>query len=207
MNKKNLTIIAAALTALILLRSLTRKKGFKNKLAQLAKDELNKWKTGTIKEGNPQTLQRLRDYWQQGTKTNKSDNYYINNAWSAAFISYVMKKAGAGDKFKYSTLHSDYINAAKQNRKNNIKSFQAFRKSEMPVTVGDLICYPRTNGVTYDTTGGYFAHCDIITDIKPGSAIAVGGNVSDSVKQSIYQLDGNNKVTTDKVHAIIKTLL
>ena len=207
MNKKNLTIIAAALAALILLRSLTRKKGFKNKLAELAKAEYKKWGSGTIKEGNPQTMQSLRDYWQQGTKTNKSDSYYINTAWSAAFISYIIKKAGAGDKFKYSTLHSDYINAAKQNRKNNIKSFQAFRKNEMPVTVGDLICYPRTEGVTYYTNGGYFAHCDIVTEITPGKAIAMGGNVSNTVGKSTYTLDPNNKVTTGKVHAIIKTLL
>lgn len=207
MNKKNLTIIAAALAALILLRSLTRKKGFKNKLAELAKAEYKKWGSGTIKEGNPKTMQSLRDYWQQGTKTNKSDNYYINTAWSAAFISYMMKKAGAGDKFKYSTLHSDYINAAKQNRKNNVKSFQAFRKNEMPVRIGDLICYPRTEGVTYDTNGGYFAHCDIVTEIKPGKAIAIGGNVSNTVGKTTYNLDPNNKVTTGKVHAIIKTLL
>ena len=207
MNKKNLTIIAAALAALILLRSLTRKKGFKNKLAELAKAEYKKWGSGTIKEGNPQTMQTLRDYWQQGTKTFQSDNYYINTAWSAAFISYMIKKAGAGDKFKYSRLHSDYINAAKQNRKNNVKSFQAFRKNEMPVTVGDLICYPRTEGVTYDTNGGYFAHCDIVTEITPGKAIAIGGNVSNTVGKSTYTLDTNNKVTTGKVHAIIKTLL
>lgn len=207
MNKKNLTIIAAALTALILLRSLTRKKGFKNKIAELAKQEFKKWGSGTIKEGNTKTIQSLRDYWQQGTKLNKSDNYYINTAWSAAFISYIMRKAGAGDKFKYSTAHSDYINAAKQNRKNNIKTFQAFRKNEMPVTVGDLICYPRTDGVTFDTNGGYYAHCDIVTEIRPGSAITIGGNVSNTVNQTTYTLDSNNKVTTSKVHAIIKTLL
>jgi hypothetical protein len=118
-----------------------------------------------------------------------------------------MRQAGAGDNWKYSALHSDYIQAAKQNRKNNIKTFQAFRKNETPVSVGDLICYPRQAGVTYDTTGGYFAHCDIVTNIDPGTATAVGGNVSDSVKQSFYKLDSNNKVITDKVHAVIKTLI
>ena len=119
----------------------------------------------------------------------------------------MMKKSVAGYKYRYSTLQSDYINAAKQNRKNNIKSFQAFRKNEVPVNVGDLICYPRTDGVTYDTNGGYFAHCDIVTEVTPGKAIAIGGNVSNTVNKSSYTLDSNNKVTTDKVHAIIKTLL
>src|ERR1700722_13154863 len=35
-------------------------------------------------------------------------------AWSAAFISYVMRMAGAGRRFPYSPSHSDYINAARQ---------------------------------------------------------------------------------------------
>jgi hypothetical protein len=198
--------IAAAIAALVILRSLT-KSNFKKKLAKLANEELKRWNNGSIKEGNASLMPALRNYWKIGSKTNASDNYYIGNAWSATFVSYLMRQAGAGDKWKYSALHSDYIQAAKQNRKNNIKTFQAFRKNEVPVSVGDLICYPRTAGVTYDTTGGYYAHCDIVTNIDPGTATAVGGNVSDSVKESFYKLDSNNKVITDKVHAVIKTLI
>ena len=35
-------------------------------------------------------------------------------AWSAAFVSYVMRIAGAGARFPYSASHSDYIDIAKQ---------------------------------------------------------------------------------------------
>lgn len=205
--KINIKLIAAAVTAIVLLRSLSRAKSLKNKIAKLAVDELNYWNNGTIKEGNAKTMQRLRDYWKQGTKVNASDSYYINTAWSAAFISYIMRKAGAGDQFKYATAHSKYINQGKANRINKIKTFQTFRKTEVPVTVGDLICYPRTEGVSYDTKGDYYAHCDIVTEVTKGKAYAIGGNVSNSVNKTAYNLDNNNKVTTDKVHAIIKTLI
>ena len=205
MNKKNLIYLGAAIAALVLLRSLGKRSNFKKKLVKLANEELAKW--AGKKEGNQTTIQQLRNYWKQGANVTASDNFYINNAWSAAFISYLMRMAGAGDKFKYSQRHSEYIQAAKQNRKNNIKTFQGFRKTEQPVAVGDLICYPRQDGITYDTGGNYYAHCDLITDIKPGSAITVGGNVSDTVKNSSYNLDSNNKVTTDKVHVIIKNYL
>jgi hypothetical protein len=204
-NKKNLIYIGAAVAALVLLRSLTKRTNFKKKIVKLANDELKKWQGK--KEGNSTTIQELRNYWKQGAGVTASDNYYINNAWSAAFISWIMKTAGAGDKFKYSARHSEYIQAAKQNRKNNVKTFQAYRKNEQPVKVGDLICYPRQAGVTYDTPGNYYAHCDLITEIKNGTAVSIGGNVSDTVKQSIYNLDTNSKVTTEKVHAIIKTYL
>jgi len=37
-----------------------------------------------------------------------------NYAWSAAFISYVMRIAGAGSRFPYTATHADYINAARR---------------------------------------------------------------------------------------------
>jgi hypothetical protein len=205
MNKKNLIYLGAAIAALVLLRSLSKKSNFKKKLVNLANEELAKW--AGKKEGNQTTIQELRNYWKQGAKVTASDNFYINNAWSAAFISYLMRMAGAGDKFKYSQRHSEYIQASKQNRKNNIKTFQGFRKNEQPVSIGDLICYPRQEGITYDTAGNYYAHCDIVTDIKPGTAVTVGGNVSDTVKNTNYKLDTDNKVITEKVHVIIKNYL
>ena len=36
----------------------------------------------------------------------------VTYAWSAAFIWYVMRLAGAGGSFPYSENHADYINAA-----------------------------------------------------------------------------------------------
>jgi len=205
MKKQQLIYLSAAIAALVLLRSLTNRSNFKKKLIKLANDELAKWKG--IKEGNKATIQDLRNYWKKGANVIATDSYYINNAWSAAFISYLMRTAGAGDKFFYSPRHSEYIQAAKRNRKNNIKTFQAFRKNEQPVKPGDLICYPRQEGITYDTGGNYYAHCDLVTEIKPGTAVTVGGNVSDTVRNSSYKLDPENKVITEKVHVIIKNYL
>lgn len=204
--KPSIKYILAAVAALVILRSL-KKSNFKQKAVKLAVNELKRWNNGSIKEGNAALMPTLRDYYRTGTKTQGSDNYYIKTAWSGAFISYIMRMAGAGDKFKYNNSHSVYIQDAKQNRKKNIKTFQAFRKNEMPVTVGDLICYPRQDGITYDTPGLYYSHCDIVSEIKPGFAVGIGGNVSDSVKTKNYNLDSNNKVTSENVHAIIKVLI
>jgi hypothetical protein len=204
--KKYIGYIAAAVAALVILRSL-KKSNFKKNVVRLAENELKLWNYGSIKEGNAALMPSLRSYYKIGTGTNRNDKYYIETAWSAAFISYLMKMAGAGERFKYSQAHSDYIQAAKKNRLNNIKTFQAFKKNEMPVTVGDLICYPRQDGITYDTPGKYYAHCDLVSEIKPGVAVGIGGNISNSVKKSTYKLDSNNKVTSDNVHVIIKTLI
>lgn len=163
---------------------------FKNKLVNLANDEYNAWnKNGKIKEGSQDTLPRLRKYWEEGSGVKADDNYYINQAWSSAFISYLMRKAGAGDDFNYSQSHSQYIAQAVKNRKEkNSKKFKAYKPSEVKVEVGDLVCYPRQSGVTYDSKAGYMSHCDLINSIKKNNAIGIGGNVSNSVSKSNFQL-------------------
>ena len=164
--------------------------GFKKKLVNLANEEHNAWnKNGTVKEGNQDTIQRLRNYWEVGSGIKEDDNYYINQAWSSAFISYLMRMAGAGDDFKYSQSHSQYIAQAVKNRKeNNSKKFKAYRPNEVKVQVGDLVCYPRQSGVGYDSKAGYKSHCDLIISVQGNIAVGVGGNVSDSVTKNNYAL-------------------
>ena len=164
--------------------------GFKKKLVNLANEEHNAWnKNGTVKEGNQDTIQRLRNYWEVGSGIKEDDNYYINQAWSSAFISYLMRKAGAGDDFKYSQSHSQYIAQAVKNRKeNNSKKFKAYKPNEVKVQVGDLVCYPRQSGVGYDSKAGYKSHCDLIISVQGNIAVGIGGNVSDSVTKNNYSL-------------------
>lgn len=178
--------------SLIYLFSKPKKSGssFKKKLVNLANEEFEAWnKNGRVKEGSQDTLPRLRKYWEEGAGIKNNDNYYINTAWSSAFISYLMKIAGAGDDFKYATSHSQYIAQAVKNRKeNNSKKFKAYQPNEVKVEVGDLVCYPRQSGVRYDSKAGYMSHCDLITSIDGNIAVGIGGNVSDSVSKKNYAL-------------------
>lgn len=184
---------------------------FKKRLVELANNEWDKWNKGgkVIKEGSNDTIQDLRNYWQEGAGVKQNDNFYINNAWSSAFISYLMKKAGAGDDFKYATSHSQYIADSIKNRKeNNSKKFKGYKPEEVEVQVGDLVCVPRQNGVTYDSSAGYISHCDLITEINGNVAIGIGGNVSNSVsKKNIYLSNGKiDKTKSKNVFVVIKNL-
>lgn len=165
---------------------------------RIAEDEFNLWNSnGKSKEGDSRTMQRLRDYWNIGSKVNSSDSYYINTAWSGAFISYIMRMAGAKNNFKYSSSHSDYIRDSIKNRKeNNQNPFKGYRVDEVEVEEGDLVCYPRQGGVNYDTTSYYTSHCDIVTEIdkRNNQAVSIGGNVSDSVSKTIVPLNNNGRI-------------
>ena len=184
---------------------------FKNDLIRLANQEWDKWNKGgkRIKEGSKETIEDLRKYWEEGAGVKQNDKYYINEAWSSAFISYLMRKAGAGDDFKYAQSHSQYIAEAVKNRKeNNSKKFKAYKPDEVSVEIGDLVCYPRQGGITYDSSAGYKSHCDLITEINNNVAVGIGGNISNSVTKKNYYLS-NGKIDKNKskdVFVVIKNL-
>jgi hypothetical protein len=187
------------------------KSDFKKKLVDLANKEWDKWNKNNkvTKEGSQDTIQDLRDYYEIGTKTKDSDSYYINTPWSATFISYLMREAGAGDDFKYNLSHSVYITEAIKNKlENNNKKFKGYKPDEVDVEIGDLVCYPRDKGITYNTNAPYVSHCDLITEINGNIAVGIGGNVSNSVSKKNYNLkDGKiDKVKSSSIFVVIKNL-
>lgn len=173
------------------------------KAVQIAKKELTKWGNGSIKEHDPKTLENLKDYWRA---VDLDYSKMKNEAWSAAFISWVMKQAGAKDQFDYSPSHSVYIRRAIENKKNNKGSWKGYKPSDVKVEKGDLICYARPISDKYDATGRYASHCDLVYDVDRKSKIvrAIGGNVSNSVTESTTSIDENGKLKGGKHFVILK---
>lgn len=190
--------------------------GKKAKLINTALYEWQGWGETTLdgrivkkggKEEQKGFTDRVAKYWKEGVGL----NYTGQNkdvAWSSAFISFLMKIAGYGKDFVYSASHSDYITAFIKNRKdgNTKATFVGYKINEKNYEVGDLICYSRQDGVTYDTVGNYASHCDLIVAKRPNEIEVIGGNVSDSVTKKILPLDtsGNLGDRSHKWFAHIK---
>jgi hypothetical protein len=110
-----------------------------------------------------------------------------NYAWSAAFISYVMRIAGAGPRFPYAQAHNVYINIARQMSLGQTRGWAvlAERPDSYPPQPGDLICAGRAGAqrLRFDdlpTQNGFPAHCAIV--VATGQQLSViGGNVDDAV--------------------------
>jgi hypothetical protein len=109
-------------------------------------------------------------------------------AWSAGFVSYVMRTAGAGSRFPYSASHSDYIDVAAEMALGRTSGWliAAERPEAYAPRPGDLICLGRGNAhdLHYDDlpAGHFPGHCDIVVDTAvPGQLSVVGGNVNDAV--------------------------
>src|SRR5205085_6417594 len=123
--------------------------------------------------------QRVGDYWWLGLPLGDRDQGFTglhdqngrifsaaedeNFAWSAAFIDYVMRMAGAGRRFPYSPVHSDYINTARQRAAGErpVLAISAERPERYAPRPGDLICYWRgRRQIRYDDlpTGRFAGH-------------------------------------------------
>jgi hypothetical protein len=112
------------------------------------------------------------------------DDFY---AWSAAFISYVMRTTGAGTRFPYAPAHYSYINVGKEMKLGRTSGWAvvAERVDEYAPSVGDLICFPRGGGrlPTYDKlpVRRFPAHCDIVVARDKEQISVIGGNVDHAV--------------------------
>ena len=146
--------------------------------------------------------QRVGEYWYEGQDLSTPEVSWTGEhdawgnvfpasddgdyAWSAAFISYVMRIAGAVGGFPYSPSHHTYIDAAWQMSHGQATGWDvsAYPIDQYAPVPGDLICTSRTpRPLRYaDLPGGDFpAHCDIVVAQAPGLLSVLGGNVDDAV--------------------------
>lgn len=139
--------------------------------------------------------QRVGDYWETGTHTHGIDGRDRDYPWSAAFISWVMRKAGAGDRFRYSTQHSVYISQAIRDlaTQRAEASYWAYRLGDRKPRVGDIVCWGREAGVDYDHQkgGNYKGHSDLVVEVAADKIQIIGGNVDQSATKRPLALDGN----------------
>jgi hypothetical protein len=147
------------------------------------------------KEGEDGWYQRVGKYWLEGVSLHGLDGRDHGTPWSAAFISWVERTAGAGQRFRYSSQHSVYIFQAIRDlkQKREEAGYWGWRLNELKPSVGDLVCWARQGGIDYDhqNNGDYAGHCDIVVAVSANEVEVMGGNVGDSVTRRPLRLDQN----------------
>src|SRR5215212_10635194 len=154
--------------------------------------------------------ERIHDYWASVGHPERSG--LDNVVWSAAFVSWDIASAGVPrDLFCPDQRHTIYVERMVERARRPGAAFIAYRPSERAPQVGDLICASRAgSGTTLDNLNRGAAHCDIVVEVKPGWAAAIGGNVADSVSRSVFPLDGNgflSPISGRPVFAVIENRL
>jgi peptidoglycan hydrolase-like protein with peptidoglycan-binding domain len=183
--------------------------GLRGRIVQLALQEWQRWGNGTITESDPAMRAVLEGYWRAATGNPPPAANWWEPYWSAVFISWVMRQAGAGSQFAYSSAHTTYVAAAKGNRlANNTNPFKAYRVSERAPQPGDLVCQERSgSGVTYDNVddGNFYpSHSDVVVEAQPGRIVVIGGNVGDTVGRKTITVGASGKLSS-AYYAVLQT--
>jgi hypothetical protein len=169
----------------------------RSRIVAIGNREWERWGRGKLKERDADAVALQQEYYRVGVGQNvtaaqlQSTSWQDAHPWSAVFISYVMRMAGAGDAFHYATSHTSYACAAQKWRtKGDRAKFWAYRVNEAAPEIGDLVCRDRPvegrpcAGTTYDTVcKGGSSHCDIVVgvDRDKNRIWVLGGNVANSV--------------------------
>lgn len=187
---------------------------------------LREWRLfGSLADGQPEAAQkperapglweRVGEYWWlglggEGREARWTGKHDENGrvfpawdderyAWSAAFISYVMRIAGAGDHFPYAPNHATYVNAAATGTS---PILAAHAPQSYAPKLGDLLCFGRewASGLSFKdlpTRGFWPGHCAIVAAAPlPGPLDVVGGNDADAVTMDHVTVGTDGSLTS-----------
>ena len=126
-------------------------------------------------------------------------HYVVDTPWSAAFVSWVMRRAGVPG-FTASARHADYVRTAMRQPLRD--PYRLSSPHDAIPEAGDLLCYVRAQSRTLghrglldrlDGNAGLPMHCDIVVGAENGMAWLVGGNVQQAVTLRMLRLDGQGR--------------
>lgn len=181
---------------------------FVQELVRVVRDQLAQF--GGLDESHPKLRAQIKRYWEEiGLRFPGEEE-----PWSAVFVSWCIKQAGATkEEFKFAAKHATYVKKAIENADRGVGVFRAVPIDAEPVAVGDLIHANRESGtITYDRareTDAYPSHCDIVVELRPGAAVVIGGNLSDTRAQMTVALTAGGFVKqkpTNPFIAVVKNL-
>jgi len=188
----------------------------REKLVASVHREWMRFMRGTGKEHHDPYFLFVGEMWRAlGINLDGTDR---DTPWSAAAISFMVKRSGAAyKKFKFAAAHSKFVHHAIGARFENDASvpFWGYRLDEIQPEIGDIICRDNPNfapAVEFEVArrqNAYRSHTDVIMhiDSEHGKIIAIGGNVSHSVKIAEYDLThGDFVADTRHTFALLKNI-
>jgi hypothetical protein len=168
---------------------------FAKKLADIALEQHDDFHL--FHESDPQLCNQIKKYW---TDIGLTFTSCTSVPWSAVFVSWCVKKAGATTAdFKFAAAHSVFVHDAI----NNPRAFKGFDIANHKAAIGDIIQNNRVSGVAFNfahaaANSTYKSHSAIVVEIGKDTsgkyALTIGGNENDTVRQQRVQLTATGEV-------------
>lgn len=146
------------------------------------------------------------EYWQSiGSNLDGRDP----QAWSAAFISFCFKQAGAENRFPYHENHSIYVSKIDSGR---FAGLSLEDPGATPLRVGDVLWASRSGDrcrtppstfvdakkevkkIRDNRAESFCSHSDIVVATRNREVDVIGGNVKQAVTQTTYNLDSQGRI-------------
>lgn len=168
-----------------------------------------------LDEADPLLCRQIQRYW---TDIGLRFSDCVSVPWSAVFVSWCVKRAGATpEEFKFAAAHSEFVHAAIQNARLSRGVFHGLDIAAAPPEVGDILQNNR-GGTTHDfafasTHKNYTSHSAIVTEIGQdsagGFALTVGGNEGNSIRKTVVRLNAAGRIKqrlSNPFICLVKTL-
>lgn len=165
---------------------------FESKLTAIATAEFAEF--GGHHEADPILSTRIETYWKELGMAFPG----VDTPWSAVFVSFCVKRAGAKKaEFKFSAQHSQFVKAAIDNSQTGKGVFRGINFDEAAPAVGDIIQWNRP-GEAFDfahaaSHDSYPSHSAIVVAIAQDGngrfAQTIGGNEADTVGRTRVPLN------------------
>lgn len=170
---------------------------FQRRLATIAQQQFDKYHL--LRENQNPLSGQIRLYWENIGLQFPG----VETAWSAVFISWCIKKAGASPaQFGFAASHSRFFFQAIANASAGSGAFMGRELSDYAPKVGDILQNNRSGNIfdfSYAKTHrAYESHSAIVvevgSDTKGKYLRTIGGNESDTVEMKEVRLNSVGKV-------------
>lgn len=167
---------------------------FASQLANVARDQHVRFHQ--IDENDAPLSDQIKHYWLDLGFSFPG----VEEAWSAVFISWCVKQAGASvNEFKFASAHAKFVYQAIANQHNSVGVFRAQKINEYSPRIGDIIQNNRGNNkfnyAFASENREYPSHSAIVVetgmDAQGRYARTIGGNESDSIRSKVVRIDAN----------------
>jgi hypothetical protein len=185
-------------------------------IVRVATDEFEStWNRGTRTESQAAMRSVIETYWRDGVYEGgaiPADIGIPSEAWSSAFIAWVVLQAGGGSRFSKvgdeanyrpdfrPRAHWRYVAPSKINRETNsgANPFWAFAIDEERPQEGDIVVRSRAGSrATFNAFEGRRTHGDVVIAVGTSDITVIGGNAggaSNTVARTNYALNADGFV-------------
>jgi len=170
-----------------------------------------------VTEGDPVLCGQIRK-WTNGIGAEFTSCTSPNHPWSAVFVSWCVKQAGATrSEFEFSKQHSVFVKKAIKNADTGTGVFHGLPIDAHPPGVGDIIQHNRARPPrSFEfarKNASYKSHSAIVVSLGQDEfgrfALTIGGNESDAIRRTKVRLNAQGFVvqrSSSPYICVIRTL-